>query len=92
MSAVPDIHLDRLRDSALHPIGEKVRRGERLTAADAVTLYRTPDLLGVGHLADAANHAQHGDVVTFASNQHINPTNVCVLRKTCVFCGYALDL
>jgi aminodeoxyfutalosine synthase len=28
-------------------------------------------------------------VVTFAANQHINPTNVCVLRKTCVFCGYA---
>ena len=89
MTAVPDIHLDRLRDLALHPIGEKVRRGERLTAADAVTLYRTPDLLGVGHLADAVNRAKHGDVVTFASNQHINPTNVCVLRKTCVFCGYA---
>jgi aminodeoxyfutalosine synthase len=32
---------------------------------------------------------RHGDVVTFAANQHINPTNVCVLRKTCVFCGYA---
>ncbi len=89
MSAVPTIHLDRLRDVALHPIGEKVRRGERLSAADAVTLYRTPDILGVGHLADALNRAKHGDVVTFASNQHINPTNVCVLRKTCVFCGYA---
>ena len=89
MTAVPDIHLDRLRDVALHPIGDKVRRGERLSAADAVALYRTPDLLGVGHLADAVNRARHGDVVTFASNQHINPTNICVLRKTCVFCGYA---
>ncbi len=89
MSAAPIIHLDRLRDVALHPIGEKVRRGERLSAAHAITLYRTPDLLGVGHLADAVNRAKHGDVVTFASNQHINPTNVCVLRKTCVFCGYA---
>jgi aminodeoxyfutalosine synthase len=89
MSAVPDIHPDRLRDPALHPIGDKVRRGERLTAADAITLYRSPDVLGVGHLADASNRAKHGDVVTFASNQHINPTNVCVLRKTCVFCGYA---
>lgn len=89
MSAMPTIHLDRLRDGALHPIGEKVRRGERLSAVDAITLFRTPDLLGVGHLADAVNRAKHGDVVTFASNQHINPTNVCVLRKTCVFCGYA---
>ncbi len=89
MSAVPTIHLNRLRDVALHPIGEKVRHGERLSAADAVTLYRSPDILGLGHLADALNRAKHGDVVTFASNQHINPTNVCVLRKTCVFCGYA---
>jgi aminodeoxyfutalosine synthase len=89
MSAVPDIHPDRLRDPALHLIGDKVRRGERLTAADAIALYRSPDVLGVGHLADASNRAKHGDVVTFASNQHINPTNVCVLRKTCVFCGYA---
>ncbi len=89
MTVVPTIHLDRLRDAALHPIGEKVRRSERLSAADAITLYRTADLLGVGHLADAVNRARHGDVVTFASNQHINPTNVCVLRKTCVFCGYA---
>ena len=89
MTAVPDIHLDRLRDLALHPIGEKVRRGERLTATDAAVLYRTPDLLGLGHLADAVNRVKHGDVVTFAANQHINPTNVCVLRKTCVFCGYA---
>ena len=32
---------------------------------------------------------RNGDVVTFAANQHINPTNVCVLRKTCIFCGYA---
>jgi aminodeoxyfutalosine synthase len=31
----------------------------------------------------------HGDRVTFAANQHINPTNVCILRKTCVFCSYA---
>jgi aminodeoxyfutalosine synthase len=89
MTAVPDVHLHRVRDVALHPIGDKVRRGERLSAVDASVLFRTADLLGVGHLADAVNRAQHGDVVTFASNQHINPTNVCVLRKTCVFCGYA---
>ena len=79
----------RLADRALHPIAEKLGAGQRLTAADAMLLFRSPDLLGVGALADAANRARHGDVVTFAANQHINPTNVCVLRKTCVFCGYA---
>ena len=78
-----------IRDQALFPIADRVAAGERLSAADAVTLFRSPDLLGVGALADAVNRAKHGDVVTFAANQHINPTNVCILRKTCVFCGYA---
>ena len=27
--------------------------------------------------------------MTFAANQHINPTNICILRHTCVFCSYA---
>jgi aminodeoxyfutalosine synthase len=78
-----------LRDPALAPIADKLRAGDRLGDADAVTLFRTPDLLGVGAMADAVNQAKNGRVVTFAANQHINPTNVCVLRKTCVFCGYA---
>ena len=79
----------RLRDPALRPIADRMARGERLTGDDGVTLFRTPDLLGLGAMADAANRARHGDVVTFAANQHINPTNVCYLRKTCVFCSFA---
>ena len=89
MPAPIPFDLDRLRDPALRPIAEKLIGGHRLDAADALGLFRSPDLLGVGAMADAANRARHGDVVTFASNQHINPTNVCVLRTTCVFCGYA---
>ena len=79
----------RLSDPALHAIADRVMAGERLTAADGVALFRTADLLGLGTLADAVNRAKHGDRVTFASNQHINPTNVCILRTTCVFCSYA---
>src|SRR6476661_908489 len=86
--AVP-FDLSRLRDPALLPLGEKLAAGERFSVADAVTLFASSDLLGVGAMADAANRARHGDRVTFASNQHINPTNICVLRKTCVFCSYA---
>lgn len=80
---------DRLTDPALRPIADKLAAGERLSDADGVVLFRTPDLLGLGSLADAANRARHGDRVTFAANQHINPTNVCILRRTCVFCSYA---
>jgi aminodeoxyfutalosine synthase len=89
--ALPPAPVNRalIRDSVLLSIADKVERGERLTVEDGVLLFRTPDLLGVGALADAANRARHGDRVTFAANQHINPTNVCILRKTCVFCSYA---
>ena len=84
-----ELPLHRLSDSALRPIADKLAAGERLDDADGLTLFSSPDLLGVGALADAVNRAQHGNIVTFAANQHINPTNVCILRKTCVFCGYA---
>jgi aminodeoxyfutalosine synthase len=84
-----ELPVNRLSDRALQPIAEKLAAGQRLDDADGLTLYQTPDLLGVGALADAVNRAKHGNVVTFAANQHINPTNVCILRKTCVFCGYA---
>jgi aminodeoxyfutalosine synthase len=78
-----------ITDPALLPIAERLGLGQRLAPADGAALFRTPDLLGLGALADARNRALHGDRVTFAANQHINPTNVCVLRKTCVFCSYA---
>ena len=90
MSPTPAaLDVARVSDPALRPVAEKVRAGERLTAADALALFRSHDLHGVGAMADAATRAQHGDRVTFAANQHINPTNVCILRKTCVFCSYA---
>ena len=91
MSATPRVSVDRdfLRDAQLRPIADKVERGERLTNEDGALLFRTPDLLGLGSLADASNRARFGERVTFAANQHINPTNVCTLRKTCVFCSYA---
>lgn len=86
---LPTIDRGRIADTALRPIADKVEAGERLTDADGVTLFRSPDLIALGTLADAANRAKHGDRVTFAANQHINPTNICVLRKTCVFCSFA---
>ena len=87
-SAVP-FDRSRISDPALLPIADKVLGGERLAPADGVALFATGDLLGLGAMADAANRARHGNLVTFAANQHINPTNVCILRKTCVFCSYA---
>jgi len=86
--AVP-IERARLRDPALLPIADKVDAGVRLTAEDGLVLFGTGDLLGLGELADVANRRRNGDRVFFSANQHINPTNVCVLRNTCVFCSFA---
>jgi len=87
----PEISLDlgRIGDRGLRAIGEKVASRTRLSHSDAEVLFTSPDLLGIGMLADYVNRSKHGDVVTFAANQHINPTNVCYLRKTCVFCSFA---
>lgn len=81
--------LDRLRDPALVPIRDRVVAGERLSRDDGLTLFATNDLIGLGSLADFANRRQHGDRVWFSANQHINPTNVCILRNTCTFCSFA---
>jgi aminodeoxyfutalosine synthase len=83
------IDLTRLRDPLLHPIAEKVSGGVRVSAEDALVLYATADLLGLGMLADHANRIRNGDRVFFSANQHLNPTNVCILRNTCTFCSFA---
>ncbi len=83
------LRFERIQDPALRAIGEKVVAGERLSAEEGMTLFASPDIIGLGTLADFANARKNGDVVTFAANQHINPTNVCYLRTTCVFCSFA---
>ncbi|HYT69810.1 MAG TPA: aminofutalosine synthase MqnE [Gemmatimonadales bacterium] len=77
------------QDPALAPVVDKVERGERLSREDGLALFDSHDLLTIGRLADLANRRRNGDRVCFAANQHINPTNVCILRNTCVFCSFA---
>ena len=88
-SAVRDLTDIPIHDSTLRGIADKLAAGERLDLDDAAALFESRDLLAVGALADARNREKNGDRVFFSSNQHINPTNVCVLRNTCVFCSFA---
>src|SRR2546421_5602326 len=76
-------------DPKLRPIAEKVERSERLTREDGLALFASTDLRTIGRLADLVNRRNNGERVYFAANQHINPTNVCILRNTCVFCSFA---
>ncbi len=76
-----------LRDARLIAVWEKVGGGERLTREDALLLFETDDLLGLGRIADFAKRRRVGDRVFFVINRYINPTNVCVL--SCKFCDFA---
>jgi len=59
---------------------------ERLSFDDAVTLYRSPDILALGWLANHVRERMHGNLTYFNVNRHINPTNVCV--AACRLCAF----
>jgi aminodeoxyfutalosine synthase len=78
-----------ITDQRLKPIASKVLAGERLSVDDGMLLYRSPDLLAVGWLANHVREKRHGNVTYFNVNRHINPTNVCVAH--CRLCAFGRD-
>ena len=76
-------------DPRLFAIYDKVAEGRRISNDDVVTLFDSHDLLAIGAMADWVNRQKNGDRVFFVANQHLNPTNVCILRATCTFCSFA---
>lgn len=87
-TAEPDLRVTPL-DPEMQPIAAKVAGGIRLTREDGIRLFESKDLLTIGAMADWANRRRNGDRVFFSANQHLNPTNVCILRATCTFCSFA---
>ena len=79
-------HSFQTDDARLTPIAEKVFSDQRLNFDDGVTLYRSPDILAVGWLANWVREKLHGDIAYFNVNRHINPTNVCV--AACRLCAF----
>jgi 2-iminoacetate synthase ThiH len=47
-------------DPRLEPVSEKLLRGERLTRGDALAVYESTDLLGIGELANYVREQRHG--------------------------------
>jgi aminodeoxyfutalosine synthase len=78
-----------ITDQRLKPIADKVLAGERLTMDDGIALYRSPDLLAVGWLANHVREKRHGNITYYNVNRHINPTNVCVAH--CRLCAFGRD-
>ena len=73
--------------STFETIAAKVRNSQRISAAEALTLFNSNDLLAIGELAAQANERRNGKNVFFNVNRHINPTNICVNR--CAFCAFS---
>jgi aminodeoxyfutalosine synthase len=78
-----------ITDQRLKPIADKVLAGERLSMDDGIALYRSPDLLAVGWLANHVREKRHGNITYYNINRHINPTNVCVAH--CKLCAFGRD-
>jgi aminodeoxyfutalosine synthase len=71
----------------LDEIAKKVRGGTPLDRDDGIFLYRYPDPLAIGALANEVRERLWGDDVFFNVNFHINATNVC--WADCKFCSFA---
>jgi cyclic dehypoxanthinyl futalosine synthase len=72
---------------SIDTIADKIYSGERITAEDAIFLYRHPNILDLASLADF-RRKQKADpkVVTYIIGRILNYTNVCWVR--CKFCAF----
>jgi aminodeoxyfutalosine synthase len=76
-----------LKQAGLSDVADKLDAGERLTLADGVRLFDSPDLLTLGWLANREREKRHGDRAYYNYNIRIEATNVCV--ATCLFCSFS---
>ncbi|HSH14344.1 MAG TPA: aminofutalosine synthase MqnE [Desulfurivibrionaceae bacterium] len=78
-----------IKQAGLGDLLEKVRAGERLAAEDGLRLYRSPDLLAVGYLANIVRERLNGNKAYFIYNQHLNYSNICT--NLCKFCAFGKE-
>lgn len=78
-----------IKNAGLGDILEKVQNGERLSFADGIRLFESPDLLAIGYLANIVRERKNGNNTYFIYNQHINYSNICT--NLCKFCAFGKD-
>lgn len=67
-------------------IADSVRRGERISTDDALTLWREAPLWLLGELATERKRRASGDKVFYNRNVHLEPSNICLFN--CEFCSF----
>ncbi len=70
----------------LLPIYDKVAAGVRISEADALTLYASPEVNAIGAIANLVRERKNGNVATYILNRYINYSNLCIL--SCQFCAF----
>src|SRR4051795_6714709 len=71
----------------LRSIAEKVEAGQRISEADALELYQSPNLNALGMLATVVRERKNSNFATYIHNRYINYSNICIL--SCQFCAFA---
>ncbi|MCF7765295.1 MAG: aminofutalosine synthase MqnE [Verrucomicrobia bacterium] len=76
-----------LRRGELSDLHEKVAAGTRISEADALRLFQSTDLNGLGAIAAMACERRNGRHASYIINRYINYSNYCIL--SCQFCAFA---
>ena len=71
----------RLHAAGLSEVSDKLSAGERLTLADGVRLFETPDLLALGWLANRERERRHGARTYYNYNIRLEATNVSLMAS-----------
>src|SRR5256885_7723465 len=72
-------------------LSDKICAGARVSAEEALELYRHASTALLGRLADGIRARKHpGGVVTYIIDRNVNYTNVCVAK--CTFCAFYRDV
>ena len=77
----------QLIPQGLRSIAEKIDGRQRISEAEALTLYRSADLNALGIMATAVREQKNGNYATYIHNRYINYSNICIL--SCQFCAFA---
>ena len=70
----------------INDIVASLRRGERLSAENALVLWREAPLWLLGELATERKVAMNGRKVFYNRNVHLEPSNICLFN--CEFCSF----
>ena len=71
---------------SINEIAQSIRRGERITAEDAITLWHDAPLWLLGELASERKENISDKEVYYNRNVHLEPTNICLFN--CEFCSF----